>query len=168
MGIPSPDPHTAPLTPGDAAAALLTVDGCYLLQLRDADRPIFFPGHWGLFGGGVEPGETALSAIRRELQEELALSVAAEDVHYFTHFTFDFGFSDSPVLSRVFYEIEISQEKFSQLHLSEGKEMRLFRPSEIFGSDMMIAPYDAFALWMHHNRARLMPAQKTLIERRGG
>ena len=30
-------------------------------------------GHWGCFGGGIDPGETASAAMKRELEEELGI-----------------------------------------------------------------------------------------------
>lgn len=56
-------------------AAILTVRDRYALQLRDDLPTIPFPGHWGLFGGEVNPGETPIAAIRREVLEELELDV---------------------------------------------------------------------------------------------
>ena len=79
------------LTPGDAAVALIVQhDGRYLMQLRSQTPGIFYPGHWGLFGGAVDDGESADQALLRELREELGLEF--EDVQYFTEFSFDFGF----------------------------------------------------------------------------
>ena len=163
---PRIDPFVSPLTPGDAVAAVLIIGGRYLLQFRDPDRPIFFPGHWGLFGGAIDPGEDEVTALRRELEEELSLSVSSEQMRYFTRFLFDFGFSGSPMLSRGFYVIDLPAESFAGLRLSEGREMRLFSSAEIFDSDIRLTPYDSFALWMYHNRQRLMPVQKTLPEGR--
>jgi 8-oxo-dGTP pyrophosphatase MutT (NUDIX family) len=59
-----------------SAAAILTMGDRYVLQLRDASAAIAFPAHWGLFGGEVDKGEHPLDAIRREVNEELALDVA--------------------------------------------------------------------------------------------
>ena len=59
------------------ALAILTVRRGYVLQHRD-DRPTLpWPGHWSLFGGGIEPGERPADAIRREIREELKLEVPA-------------------------------------------------------------------------------------------
>ena len=63
------------LTPGDAAVALIVLeDGRYLMQHRDQKPGIFYPGHWGLFGGAIDADETPEIALRRELEEELGLS----------------------------------------------------------------------------------------------
>lgn len=43
----------------------------FLMQLRDDLPDILYPGHWGLFGGHLEPGETPEAGLRRELDEEL-------------------------------------------------------------------------------------------------
>ena len=41
------------LSVGDASAAIIILeDGRYLLQLRDDIELIWYPGHWGCFGGG--------------------------------------------------------------------------------------------------------------------
>jgi 8-oxo-dGTP pyrophosphatase MutT (NUDIX family) len=65
----APDPATADRR--FAGALLIDEFGRYLLQIRD-DRPgILHPGAFGLFGGGVEPGESAGEAMARELEEEI-------------------------------------------------------------------------------------------------
>ena len=53
------------------ALAMLERDGQWLLQLRDDIDTIIYPGHWGLFGGHLDPGETATDAVMRELREEI-------------------------------------------------------------------------------------------------
>ena len=48
----------APVSTGHAVAALLVLeDGRYIMQLRDDLPDIWYPGHWGLFGGGIDEGE---------------------------------------------------------------------------------------------------------------
>lgn len=54
------------------AIAILYQQNKFLLQLRDDIPGIIYPGHWGLFGGHLEPGETPDIAVKRELLEEIS------------------------------------------------------------------------------------------------
>lgn len=142
------------LDAGDAAAAVIVVDGRYLMQLRD-DRPgIYYPGHWGLFGGAVEPGETPLDALRRELMEEIALS-DFEPV-YFTRFDFDLTEIGQPRIFRVVYTIGLEEDCIPKLKLGEGADMRVFEAGDLLAYEKVV-PYDAFSVWLHANRGRLDP-----------
>jgi 8-oxo-dGTP diphosphatase len=70
--------------PGDAesshlrCAAALIFDGAgrIFVQRRSPDRRLF-PGAWDIVGGHLEPGETALDAVRREVHEETGWRLAA-------------------------------------------------------------------------------------------
>lgn len=147
-----------PLHPGDAVATILLMpDARYLLQHRDRRCGIFFPDHWGCFGGGVDPADPdRKAALKRELAEELGLTVADAAVAYFSDFTFDMAFCGRGHIHRTFYEIQLSADQAAGLRLAEGSELRAFTAREALG-DLRLTPYDAFALWMHANRARLVP-----------
>jgi 8-oxo-dGTP pyrophosphatase MutT (NUDIX family) len=143
---------TGLLAPSDAVAALLVLeDGRYVMQLRDVLADIFYPNHWGCFGGAVDPGEQPIEAIRRELHEELEYEVdaAAE----FTRFDFDFTRLGKRKVSRVYFEVFVPQGAFRRFVLREGAAMQAFA-----GSDLLVGrqttPYDAFAIWMHMSRRR--------------
>ncbi|MEL7415804.1 MAG: NUDIX domain-containing protein [Pseudomonadota bacterium] len=45
-----------------------------LVCLRSEQRPAY-PGYWSMPGGHVEPGESLIAALHRELQEELGIAV---------------------------------------------------------------------------------------------
>jgi 8-oxo-dGTP pyrophosphatase MutT (NUDIX family) len=136
-----------PLVPEDAVVAMIVVDQTrYLLQLRDPKPGIFYPAHWGLFGGAVDQGEAAEDALRRELKEELGLSLAAS--RYFTEFTFDFGFCGRGRVFRRYFEIHIGESEVEALTLGEGEAMEAFAARQIL-SDLPVVPYDAFAIWLH-------------------
>ncbi len=59
----------------DYAGVLLEKEGKFLFQLRDCKPNISNPHKWGIFGGGIETGETPKIAAMRELKEELNLDV---------------------------------------------------------------------------------------------
>lgn len=56
-----------------AVGILMRPDGRFLMSSRPAGKP--YAGYWEFPGGKFEPGETALDALRRELQEELGITV---------------------------------------------------------------------------------------------
>ena len=142
------------LQPANAAVALIVDEaGRYLVQLRDAKPTIFFPQHWGCFGGAVEPGETDDDCLARELQEELDLDLSRCAVRHFTTFTFDFGFAGGSVIHRAFFEVRVADALLTRLKLAEGQAMRLFPGPQLLG--MQVVPYDRFAIWMHCYRVEL-------------
>ena len=102
------------LTPGNAAVGLIVLDdGRYLCQFRSQIPGIFYPDHWGLFGGAVEPDESPDEGLKRELKEELALEI--NSVEYFTEFTFDFSFRGLGQVWRRFYLVPLNLGKLGLL-----------------------------------------------------
>lgn len=145
----------SPLSVNDAAAAIIVVDQAgYLLQLRDARPDIWYPGHWGLFGGGVDPGEQPLEALARELREEIELEL--ETAEFFARIDFDLGGLGLERYYRNYYVVPITGATAARLVLHEGAEMGVFSGEEAL-STLRLAPYDAFGLFLHHAQARLKP-----------
>jgi 8-oxo-dGTP pyrophosphatase MutT (NUDIX family) len=141
------------LSVADAAAAIICVeaDG-YLMQLRDVRPDIWYPGHWGLFGGSLEPGEDALQALKRELREELELEFTQAE--FFARIDFDLPGLRLPRYYRNYYVLTISRAVEPRLVLHEGSAKRVFAGRDILG-EPNVTPYDAFALFLHHQRGRL-------------
>lgn len=144
------------LRPQDAVAALLIhEDGRYIMQLRDSKSGIFYPGHWGCFGGAVEPGETPIEALRRELREEIGYEMA--EASHFTQFDFDFSTLGYAKVYRIYFELRVTDAEFRRFVLNEGADIQA-----IWGDDMVVTrrvtPYDAFAVWMHLNRPQAGPS----------
>lgn len=54
-------------------------NGEFLLCKMASDRGVF-PGQWALPGGGMEPGETMETALRREIMEELGEELNITDI----------------------------------------------------------------------------------------
>jgi 8-oxo-dGTP pyrophosphatase MutT (NUDIX family) len=142
------------LRPTHAVAALLRLaDGRYVMQLRDSNPAIFYPDHWGCFGGAVDAGETPVAALVRELREELQAVVTPADLHPFTNFSFDFSFSGDGIRQRTYFAVRLPQSDLAGLVLGEGADFAAFEPDTLLAMPRVV-PYDAFALWMHHARSR--------------
>lgn len=78
-----------------AAGVILDARGRVLLGDRPEGKP--YAGWWELPGGKLEPGETALQALARELDEELGIRVTeatpwVTHVHAYTHATVRLAF----------------------------------------------------------------------------
>ena len=58
-----------------AVGVLIASDGRFLLTSRPEGK--VYAGHWEFPGGKVEPGETIEQALRRELHEELGITIGA-------------------------------------------------------------------------------------------
>lgn len=80
MCLPPSPPASEDLTAWQAQAAaddrlcvvgglIVNPQGGFFVQKRSPDRRLF-PGCWDIAGGHVEPGETLLSALEREIAEE--------------------------------------------------------------------------------------------------
>lgn len=148
---------TAPhrLRPGDAVAALILVDSDgYLMQLRDRRPDIWYPDHWGLFGGGTEPGEPPEQALARELKEELELELDPAQARFFVGFDFDLSGLGLARYFRRYYLVSITRASCARLTLHEGAEMRVF-PGAAILAEPRVTPYDNFALFLHVARGRL-------------
>jgi 8-oxo-dGTP pyrophosphatase MutT (NUDIX family) len=143
----------APLSVGHAVAALLILeDSRYILQLRDDIPNIWYPGHWGLFGGGVDDGEDELAALRRELREELELEVT--EARLFATIDYDLRSIGLDCYFRRYYEVPVTIAAWNRVVLHEGSDVRALTGDEAL-SLPRISPYDAFALFLHHSRNRL-------------
>jgi 8-oxo-dGTP pyrophosphatase MutT (NUDIX family) len=143
----------APLSAGHAVAALLVLeDGRYIMQLRDDMPNIWYPGHWGLFGGGVDDGEDELTALHRELREELELEMT--EARLFTTINYDLQPIGLHCYFRKYYEVPVTVAAWNRVVLHEGSDVRALMGDEAL-SLARISPYDAFALFLHHNRNRL-------------
>jgi 8-oxo-dGTP pyrophosphatase MutT (NUDIX family) len=70
-----------------AGVILVDPQGRVLMQLRDDDPTIMFPGHWGLTGGAAHAGETPEQTARREVEEETGMTLERFEpfrAYYFT------------------------------------------------------------------------------------
>lgn len=109
----------------EVAIAILYREGKFLMQLRDDIPGILYPGHWGLFGGHIEVGETSDAAIQRELLEEIGYTPST--------LTLFNNYEDPHVIRHVYQgALEVGLE---ELILGEGWDMDLLTPEEILQGD---------------------------------
>jgi 8-oxo-dGTP pyrophosphatase MutT (NUDIX family) len=110
------------VTPVEVAIAILYYRHQFLMQLRDNTPGIVYPGHWGFFGGHLDPGESPETAMWRELQEEIEYVPP-----HLTQFKSDR--EDPHVTRHVFFAPLVVP--LNQLKLNEGWDMQLLSVEEI-------------------------------------
>ncbi len=113
----------------EVAIAILHQESQFLLQLRDDNPAIIYPGYWAFCGGHLEPGEDADTAIRRELMEEIA---HVPDVLALFERATTVG-PDKTVI-RNFYHAALTVP-LSSLAVNEGQELGLASLEEIQRGD---------------------------------
>jgi 8-oxo-dGTP pyrophosphatase MutT (NUDIX family) len=137
--------------PRKISAGVILVDdqGRVLMQLRDDDPAIMFPGHWGITGGAGNAGETPEQTARREVTEETGLTLGKIEAFraYYFH--------AQPVAGRkaskrsADYELYLfhapCETPAEELVCGEGRELRFFSPDEMVGVDVAYNHRDVLA-----------------------
>ena len=137
------------------AAILLDSAGRYLLQHRDDKPGIWFPDHWGLFGGGLEDGEAPRAALVRELGEELGLAVDPARATFVMRQAFDLGGLGLGLRWRHVFALTLADAERDGLALAEGAAMRWLDGGEALAT-LRLTPYDGLALFLHRARGRIV------------
>jgi len=140
---------TPEITRWAAVAILAAAERRYLMQLRDDKPSIILPGHWCLFGGSVEPGESAEAALRRELLEELEF--APRETSLFTEFVILLPFAPPRTDRLTFFTVPVDEGELAAMVQHEGAGRRLFTIEEL-AAEPRVAPWDLAAVQMHARR----------------
>ncbi len=119
-----------------AGVILVDPEGRVLMQLRDDDPAIMFPGHWGLTGGAAHAGETPEQTARREVVEETGLTLGKIDpfrAYYFQE-TRTGTRAGAPKVSADF-ELYLFHAPcvtpVDEMVCGEGRGLRFFSPEEV-------------------------------------
>jgi 8-oxo-dGTP pyrophosphatase MutT (NUDIX family) len=112
------------------SAILLNSSGEVLLQHRDDNPNIRYPGHWALFGGSIEDGESPYAAAGREILEETGYNV--ENLGLFREFVQN--------NKREFAFVGEIKASLAELSLNEGQGMDFVAPQRL--SELLIRPDD--------------------------
>ena len=111
-------------------------DGSYLMQLRDNNPSIVFPGNWGLFGGSIESGESVCEAASRELAEEIEIHADPGKISEFRQYI-----QSNYRVHTCFYDLKIPLTKLNQ---QEGADLGLFPINEILSGRLFSQKFDAY------------------------
>lgn len=148
---------TTPLVPRQSSAALIiNPHGEFLLQLRDDREDIFFPNHWGCFGGAIEDGESRHHALIRELEEELGIDLSGAGITPATTITF-LPQPDALPIARYYFAIPVDVDILQNIRLGEGRDAKFFDANQVQALPNLMS-YDKFAIWLYQNSRRLIHA----------
>ena len=131
-------------------AVIKDMRGKYLLQRRDSRVDLILSDHLGLFGGGVEPGETADAAMRRELAEELAFRPAPARCVWLTELVFQPHLRGAALHHKTFYEFEVDSAEIGAFILGEGAAMEWHDTVSLAAHG--VVPWDHYAILLDQRR----------------
>ncbi len=140
-------PDAAALEVTNVSAIIVNADGHYLMQLRDDLPHVLYAGHWGLFGGGAEPGETHDAAFRRELMEELTYDPPAP--RRFTDVYYRSPVNPDRLRRKIFYVCRVTDAEIAAMTQHEGADKALFAMPDLLRQPKII-PSDIFGLLSHY------------------
>jgi 8-oxo-dGTP pyrophosphatase MutT (NUDIX family) len=113
-----------------AGIILVNPRGEILLQLRDDNPHVMFPGFWGITGGGGEDGEAPETTARREVLEETGLALG--DITPFRVYHLGGALAEAPREVHIYHApIEAGADELSPGE--EGRDLRFFSPAELDG-----------------------------------
>lgn len=108
-----------------AAALLIGPDGRALLVRKRGTTAFMQPG------GKIDPGETPVAALRRELREELALDIGTGEPRYMGRFTAPAAHeADATVVAEV-YLLHHAGEVAPQAEIEEVRWVDIAQPGDI-------------------------------------
>lgn len=114
------------------AHGILRLSDKYILQLRDDKPDIAARGQWSLFGGKIDPGESPLEAIKRELLEEL--SIRPGEFKFLWQMDYYYDFVKGIV--RTWFFVSSVDSVWSAYKLKEGKDVGIFSFNELADLDI--------------------------------
>jgi arsenate reductase (glutaredoxin) len=164
------DPATRPRRTRSTVRVLVIDDRDRLLLLQDSDRPAQALW-WMLPGGGIDPGETELGAVVREIAEETGYVVAPGTVlgpiarRHVVH-----GYSDQVVdQDEAFYALRVPQFEVSVAGHTEEEQRTLVQHrwwsrAELETAEDEVWPANLAAVWDLVERPRAWPRALPTVE----
>ncbi|MAF13097.1 dATP pyrophosphohydrolase [Candidatus Poribacteria bacterium] len=113
-----------------AIVVLERPDGSIAMQHRDDKPGLFGRNQWGLFGGGIEAGETPAEAAVREIAEELGIALRPDALRPLKTTRKAGG------AYRHYFAYTVTDD-FHGAVLMEGQDWRVMTPAEIENADVL-------------------------------
>jgi 8-oxo-dGTP pyrophosphatase MutT (NUDIX family) len=137
---------------GVGVLALIERDGALLMERRSDC------GRWGFVGGAVEVEELLEDALRRETLEETGLVVMREELFaVFPGPSRVVRYPDGNVVRLMTFVYRVEVEDFGTLRRSdESEELRLFRPEELPGLEVIETSRPILAAYLDPPRELLL------------
>ena len=141
-----------------SVAAIITFKNKYLVQKRDQKKN-FYPGFYGLFGGTQEGTEKPLDTIKRELLEEINLSLL--NINKFITIKLEsnlFNPKNSSVFNRHIFVCKLTKQNKNHIKINEGEYYKFYNISEIKKIEMapfdkaLILYYDLFKKFINYSK----------------
>ena len=95
------------------------------------------PDHFGLFGGGLEAGETPEQALIREIKEELSIDISVPPYHYSR--LVDFAYTETyGTVNAYEYAMEVTPDFAEKVKVCEGEYGCFMSEAEIRASNEFV------------------------------
>ena len=137
-----------------SAAIIIDKKNNFLLQKRDNKKGIFFPGHWGLFGGAKNLNESYENTLKRELDEEIGFK--PKNFNFYIKLSFELK---KKKIHRYFYISKFDNLSKMKISLNEGEKYKIFSKKELknfLNKKNLFVPYDQLALWFYINKVKII------------
>jgi len=127
-----------------AKIVLVNSNNEFLLLLRDNKPDICYRNYWNAVGGEIEPGETMVEGLKREIREEVSRKDGSEcsvwDISYLSEIYI------SRLKSKVSYFKGRINERLDDILVLEGQRAEYFTFAEIMLLKKLPAPYKKIVL----------------------
>ena len=132
--------------PANGSAVIAFYNKKVVLHLRSKKKNIFYPNHWGLFGGAKYSNELYKKAAIREFNEETSIKLDERKLFFFIRLYFNFP-RKKKMICRKFYIYKIKDiNKFeSKFKLCEGIKKKFFSNHQ-YQKLKKVTPYDKLAI----------------------
>lgn len=130
----------------NASAVLIYYKNKIFLQKRSKNKKIFYPAHWGCFGGAIKKNEPYKHAAVREIIEETNFSLDKDDLKLFYEEGYKSYFDRFSFIRKFFLlKIKNINNFYSMFALGEGEDAKFF-DYKSYKKEKKIVPYDKFVI----------------------